>query len=128
MCLLDIKSMEHHMKPIQKLVLSSIFAASLSFHGIATARDDYPTVTLVDYVYGCMKANGNTRDSLERCSCSIDVISSIISYADYEGSETFKSLSLLTGERGTLFRQTAPARQAAATLKRAQAEAEVRCF
>lgn len=119
------------MTPIQKLVILPAMAVTALFcsdAGKVLARDDYPTVTLVDYVYGCMKANGNSRDSLERCSCSIDVIASIISFADYEGSETFKSLSLLTGERGSLFRETAQARQAAATLKRAQAEAEVRCF
>lgn len=115
------------MKPAGKYLF--IFLSVAAFVPTSTsAREDYPTVTLVDYVYGCMKANGNTRDSLERCSCSIDVISSIIPYSDYERSETFKSLSFLTGERGALFRETAPAKTAAAELKRAQAEAEVRCF
>lgn len=92
------------------------------------ARDDYPTVAIVDYVYGCMKANGQTREALEKCSCSIDVITTIIPYDEYESAETFKSLALLTGERGSLFRQSAPAKNASAMLKRAQAEAEVRCF
>jgi hypothetical protein len=103
------------------------FLASVT-SSAAMARDDYPTVAVVDYVYGCMKANGNTRDSLEKCSCSVDVIGTIIPYSDYESAETFKSLSLMTGERGSLFRQAAPAKNAAAMLKRAQAEAEVRCF
>ena len=49
----------------------------------ARAAGDYPTDALADYVYGCMKANGETRDALERCSCSIDVIASIMSYDDY---------------------------------------------
>ena len=31
-----------------------------------------------DYVFACMKTNGETRRALERCSCSIDVIASIL--------------------------------------------------
>ncbi|HEX2147962.1 MAG TPA: hypothetical protein VHG11_09975 [Pseudorhizobium sp.] len=94
----------------------------------ASAAGDYPTIAVADYVYGCMKANGASRQALESCSCSIDVIASIIPYARYEEAETFKSLGLLTGERGVIFRNSAPARSATGDLRRAQAEAEVRCF
>lgn len=94
----------------------------------ASAAEGYPTVAIVDYVYGCMKANGDTRAALESCSCSIDVIASIVPYERYEAAETFRSLGLQTGERGVLFRQSAPAKSAIAELRRAQAEAEVRCF
>ena len=31
-----------------------------------------------DYVFACMKTNGETRRALERCSCSIYVIASIL--------------------------------------------------
>lgn len=94
----------------------------------AAAPVGYPTVAVADYVYGCMKANGETRAVLEKCSCSIDVIASIIPYERYETAETFRSLGLLTGERGGLFRESAPAKSANAELRRAQAEADVRCF
>jgi hypothetical protein len=119
--------MEREMITIRNRAFIFILVVSLASCPVL-ARDDYPTVAVVDYVYGCMKANGNTRDSLEKCSCSVDVIGTIIPYVDYESAETFKSLSLMTGERGSLFRQAAPAKNAAAMLKRAQAEAEVRCF
>jgi len=94
------------------------------------ARGDagYPTIAIADYVYGCMKANGETRAALEGCSCSIDVIASIVPYEHYEAAETFRSLGLQTGEKGVLFRQSAPAKSATTELKRAQAEADVRCF
>jgi hypothetical protein len=36
----------------------------------ATAGNDYPTEAVVDYVYACMKVNGETRESLSACSCS----------------------------------------------------------
>jgi hypothetical protein len=102
--------------------------AALTAAAPASAAGGYPTVAVVDYVYGCMKANGETRTALERCSCSIDVIASIMPYERYETAETFRSLGLQTGERGVLFRQSAPAKSADTELRRAQAEAEVRCF
>ncbi|MBB4350744.1 hypothetical protein [Aliirhizobium cellulosilyticum] len=106
----------------------SFFFVALCFTTISLARDDYPTVAIVDYVHGCMKANGETRNALQSCSCSIDVISSIIPYERYEAAETFMSLGLQTGERGVLFRQGAVAKSAVSELRRAQAEADVRCF
>lgn len=109
------------------LIVLSIPAFLMSVAG-AQAEGGYPTVTVVDYVYGCMKANGETRAALENCSCSIDVIASIVPYERYEAAETFRSLGLQTGERGVLFRKSAPAQAAVTELKRAQAEAEVRCF
>jgi len=113
--------------PVRKY-LPLAFIAALMYAGGAHAASDYPTVAVVDYVFGCMKANGNSRQALDSCSCSIDVISSIIPYARYEEAETFRSLGLITGERGVLFRQSAPARSATSDLRRAQAEADVRCF
>ena len=90
--------------------------------------NDYPTVARVDYVFGCMKANGETRDILERCSCSIDVIASILTYDRYVSAETVLSLAQVPGNLGTQFRATEIARTALDDLRRAQAEAEVRCF
>ena len=90
--------------------------------------NDYPTATRADYVFGCMKVNGETREALQRCSCSIDVIASILPYARYEAAESFMSVGQLTGEKGALFRQTEPAKKATDDLQRARAEAEIRCF
>lgn len=94
----------------------------------ASAAGDYPTTAVADYVYACMKSNGETREALERCSCSIDVVASIVPYDDYVAAETFRRMALTTGEAAGLFRESAPAKAAGAELKRAQAEAEIRCF
>lgn len=94
----------------------------------AQAAGDYPTVAVADYVYACMKSNGETREALERCSCSIDVVASIVPYDHYIAAETFRRMSLTTGEAAGLFRESPPAKAAGAELKRAQAEAEIRCF
>ncbi|MGQ4274061.1 hypothetical protein [Terrihabitans sp. B22-R8] len=94
----------------------------------APTANDYPTAARVDYVFACMQANGTTRESLDRCSCSIDVVATILPYDRYVTGETVASLIQLPGERSAVFRSAEPARAAADELRRAQAEAEVRCF
>jgi hypothetical protein len=94
----------------------------------ANELNDYPTTARVDYVFGCMKANGETRQALEQCSCSIDVISSILPYDRYVHAEALLSLAQIPGERGGTFRSAEPSKAALNDLRRAQAEAEVRCF
>ena len=96
--------------------------------GGAWAQDDYPTVAVADYVVGCMGANGEGRDMLERCACSIDVIRTLIPYEAYEEAETYLSLGLIAGERGALFRTSEGSKAAVDRLRRAQIEAELRCF
>lgn len=94
----------------------------------AAADRDYPTAALADYVYGCLKANGETREMLDRCSCSIDVIASLVPYDRYVTASTFASMGQVSGEKGVLFRASAQAKASTGELRRAQAEAEIRCF
>jgi hypothetical protein len=94
----------------------------------AASLNDYPTSARVDYVFGCMKANGETQDSLRRCSCSIDIIASLLPYERYVSAETVLSMVQVPGNLGGEFRSTDIARTAVEDLRRAQAEAEVRCF
>ncbi|MCO4318180.1 hypothetical protein M8997_013380 [Phyllobacterium sp. 21LDTY02-6] len=117
------------MSHLSRLVAPLVFAVA-AIHTVApaSAATDYPTSTLAEYVYGCMKANGENRDMLQRCSCSIDVISSVITYDHYLAAETYKSMGLVPGENGVLFRESAPAKASITELKRAQAEADIRCF
>jgi hypothetical protein len=96
--------------------------------GRADDLNDYPTKARADYVFGCMKANGETRRVLEQCSCSIDVIASVLPYNRYVNAETVLSMAQVPGNLGNQFRTTEIARTALDELRRAQAEAEVRCF
>jgi hypothetical protein len=75
-----------------------------------------------------MKANGETRQAIEQCSCSVDVVASIIPYDRYVTAETVLSMSQVRGNLGTEFRSSEQASNALNDLRRAQAEAEVRCF
>ena len=120
------------MSPMQALLRSSALMAVLVIAATARARaedlNDYPTSARADYVFGCMKANGETQELLQKCSCSIDVIASIIPYDHYVTAETILSMSQVTGPVGSEFRSTEPARLALQDFRRAQAEAEIRCF
>jgi hypothetical protein len=89
---------------------------------------DYPTEALADYVFACMAGNGQTQDSLLRCSCSIDVVASILPYEKYVQASTVLSLVQRPGENTAVFRDAAWTKGIVEDLKRAQAEAEVRCF
>lgn len=94
----------------------------------AESVNDYPTSTRSEYVFGCLKANGETRQAIEQCSCSIDVIASIVPYDRYVTAETVLSMSQVRGNLGGQFRTSEQAASALNDLRRAQAEAEVRCF
>lgn len=106
-------------------------AAALALSAAAAAADvsdDYPTADRADYVFGCMASNGQTRESLDRCSCSIDTIATILPYAEYEEAETVLRMNKIAGQSAELFRSSGELRDKVANLRRAQAEAEVKCF
>ncbi len=109
----------------KRLVLFFVLAAAPA---MAADLNDYPTAARADYVFGCMKANGDTRQALDQCSCSIDVVATILPYEKYVAAETVASISQQAGQIGSMFRNTAVARDALDELRRAQAEAQVRCF
>jgi hypothetical protein len=94
----------------------------------AAELNDYPTSVRADYVYACMKSNGENRQVLDQCSCSIDVIASILPYERYVTAETALSLAQVPGRFGAMFRSPEEPKAAVSDLRRAQAEAEVRCF
>jgi hypothetical protein len=102
--------------------------ALVSGPAFAQSSNDYPTTARADYVFACMKVNGDTHQALEQCSCSIDVIASILPYDRYVAAEAVLSLAQVPGRFGAMFRSAEPSKGAVTELRRAQAEAEVRCF
>ena len=95
---------------------------------VAEQLNDYPTAARADYVFACMVTNGQTREMLDRCSCSIDEIAMILPYANYLEAETVLSMRRVGGERMSFFQSAAMAENMVADLRRAQAEAEIICF
>lgn len=114
------------------VVATAVLMTPFLMMGAAIAHaqgvNDYPTSTRAEYVFGCLKANGETREAIDKCSCSIDVIASLLPYDRYVTAETVLSMAQVPGDRGGQFRSSEQAASAVNDLRRAQAEAEVRCF
>jgi hypothetical protein len=100
---------------IPEALAAALLAAVLAAPAQAE-ENDYPTDARADYVFGCMAANGQTREALEKCSCSLDAMAAILPYDKYVQASTILSMRQGIGQRTT------------ADLRRAQAEAEIRCY
>lgn len=109
-------------------VLGSCVWLLVTVAASAAMANDYPTSARVDYVFGCMASNGQTQEIMHRCSCSIDVIASMLPYERYVQAETVLRMRLARGERIAIFREGEHINKIVDDLKRAQAESEVRCF
>ena len=94
----------------------------------AESENDYPTEARADYIFGCMAANGQSRESLSRCSCSLDALASILPYDKYVQASTVLSMRQGVGQRMAGFKTTKVYDDQVADLRRAQAEAEIRCY
>jgi hypothetical protein len=91
------------------------------------AANDYPTSARADYVFGCMAVNGQTHEALDRCSCAIDVVASVLPYSDYVSAETVLRMQQEKSFLAMEF-NTAATKQMVRRLREAEAEGEVRCF
>src|ERR1700730_5143757 len=114
--------------PARVFGLMLLAAAAVAKPASSAELNDYPTAARADYVFACMKTNGDTRQALEQCSCSIDVIASILPYDRYVAAETILSLAQVPGRFCAMFQSPEQAKAAINDLRRAQAEAGVRCF
>lgn len=114
------------------LIVTATLLALGAGSGAAGSLDlppnDYPTVARADYVFACMQTNGRTREALEKCSCSIDQIAALLPYKEYEEAETIMSVRQKGGENVSIFNSYPPFLEMVKNLKRAQVEAELRCF
>jgi hypothetical protein len=113
---------------VRRIVAAVTVLMTMAAIARAEELNDYPTSARAEYVFGCLKANGESRQAIEQCSCSIDIIASIMPYERYVTAETVLSMSQVRGNLGSQFRTSEQASSALNDLMRAQAEAEVRCF
>jgi lysyl-tRNA synthetase class II len=110
------------------LMLLSAVPVGAAAQSVSDRLNDFPTAARADYVFACMAANGQSREILDRCACSIDEIASILTYETYLEAETVLSMRRVGGERMSFFVSSAMAENIVADLRRAQAEAEIVCF
>ena len=62
---------------VRRIVATLTALMAMSVIARSDEVNDYPTFARAEYVFGCLKANGETRQAIEQCSCSIDVVASI---------------------------------------------------
>ena len=109
-------------------VLVALCGPLLAPPGQAADDSGYGTAARAEYVFACMATNGGTQEALQRCSCAIDVIASVLPYDKYEQAETvLRMRHSAGGYLGQEFR-SATTNAIVRDLEEAQAEAEVRCF
>ena len=109
-------------------VLLAVCGAVFALPGRADDNAGYATSARAEYVFACMATNGGTPEALQRCSCAIDVIASVLPYDKYEKAETVLRMRRTAGGYlGQEFRR-ASTNDIVRDLEEAQAEAEVRCF
>lgn len=113
---------------INRLVASLAIVSGMTLYGLPSQANDYPTPVVADYVIGCMASNGETQDMMQRCSCSIDAISSIIPYDTYEKADTIMQMRMVAGDNTSMFREMTMLKAIVDQLRVAQIEADFRCF
>jgi hypothetical protein len=111
-----------------KIIALTLVLMAAVFPAAADVTNDYPTAARAEFVFGCMATNGQTPEMLNKCSCSIDFIASLVPYEKYVQMETVLRLRQLSGERGELYRQTPWAKTLIEELGNAQAESTLKCF
>ncbi|EWG99711.1 hypothetical protein [Halomonas sp. BC04] len=121
--------MDDNNVPRRGLLAATMVVLAFSlFAAPAALANDYPTEARVDYVLGCMAANGNSYLTMQKCSCSIDVIAEHLPYETYEQIDTVMSMQDQRGELGVLFRTERGMQDQLQALRQAQADANLRCF
>jgi hypothetical protein len=110
---------------VKKLLLLFVM---VGMAGTAAAREnDFPTAARAEYVFACMAVNSTSQEFLNKCSCSIDVIASRISYDQYVQAETILRMQLVLGGDAEMF-FSADIAEPLKDFRRAQAAAEIHCF
>lgn len=114
---------------IRAAFLAAVLALpALQQRASAAQNNDYPSEVIAEYVYACMKVNGETRPILAECACSVDIVASLLTYDQYVEASTFLGMMQLQGEGSELFRNSPASHASVQALRRAQAEGDVRCF
>lgn len=116
-----------HLKRVAAGLLALSVAGLPARADDAGTVNDYPTIARADYVFACMQVNGRSRQILEKCSCSIDVIAELLPYEKYEEAETILSIRQKGGEAVAPL-LTPEYQEKVLQMKRAQVEGELRCF
>lgn len=99
-----------------------------SIAGQPPSSSDYPEQSRHEYVDVCSTVNGRTPEAAKACTCSINVIASILPYDQYERAETVLRMRQLGGGYLAQEFRVESTNETIRALHEAEAEADVRCF
>ena len=117
----------HQLVRTRTRVVNAVRALLLR-HGIGDPPSARLTTRRSQQWLATVPVPGQTQEVLQRCYCSIDVVASIVPYEKYVEASTVLILTQRPGESVAVFRDSAWTKGVVEDLRRAQAEAEVRCF
>ncbi|WP_230970678.1 hypothetical protein [Nitrogeniibacter aestuarii] len=121
------------MKHLRAAVKTLIVPLSLSLWAGAslaeTPKNDYPTITRVEYVVACMRdAPKASQEYMYKCSCVVDKIAEQLDYDEFVKESTTSNAISIGGERGEVMRGLKGGRQLARTFHGIENEARKNCF
>lgn len=102
--------------------------AALLAPGLASAANDYPTSSRVEFALECLQTYGNNHEYIYKCSCLIDEIAEKLNYEEYVELSSFSRSSGMSGERGGMFRGTDQTKDAVKKYMGIVTESKKRCF
>ncbi|HEY0832652.1 MAG TPA: hypothetical protein VGE72_01980 [Azospirillum sp.] len=110
------------------VLFAALLLGTLAGAGAARAEEGYPTIARVDYVLGCMAANGQAPDVVRKCACSIDEIAARLPYDKYVAIETARVMQDAPGERASLVRGVGWIKDLLEEFRQIQVAADLKCF
>ena len=108
---------------MQRLKLISLLLLLPAF----VSSNDFPTAERVIYVLNCMQELGGQPEDIHTCVCRIDTIADLMTFADYDISQTAERFKQMPGKKGGLFRDTDVSKNARKNLLAVRKSAEQRC-
>jgi hypothetical protein len=115
--------------PVNIRMLRFLAATALAASACAAQAHDYPTSERVIYVESCMRDHpGGHYEMLNKCSCVLDAIASVLSYDDYVEMSTALNANTIGGEGGSVIRDAPLLQDQIKQFKAAQAKAQKSCF
>ena len=95
---------------------------------LSALAESYPTLDTVQMVVTCMaNLGGQTEENLYVCACRHDIVSSDVSFEEYERADLYERYRGMPGERGGMFRDAKEAKHLSELLEKARKKAEQEC-
>lgn len=102
-----------------------MFAAAQS---VNAEHSSFPTDETVRYVIGCMtELGGQSEENLYTCVCRVEVLSSMLTYEEYDGGNMMERHKSMPGKKGGFFRDNDHGDQLLVKLKEARKKAFAQC-